>query len=83
MSVLDPDSYPARIPDPAITTKREVEKFVNVLFFNRHRKIFADPGWLSRIRLFFIPDPGSELSPSRIRIKEFKYFNQKEMVFKL
>jgi hypothetical protein len=47
----------------------------------------ADPGCLSRIRLFSIPDPGSELSPSRIpdpnclppgsriRIKEFKYFN--------
>jgi hypothetical protein len=29
----------------------------------------------SRIRLISIPDPGSELSPSRIRIKEFKYFN--------
>jgi len=29
----------------------------------------------SRIRLFSIPDPGSELFPSRIRIKEFKYFN--------
>ncbi len=36
----------------------------------------------------FIPDPtffhpGSELFPSRIRIKEFKYFNNKKMVFKL
>jgi hypothetical protein len=34
----------------------------------------------SRIRLFSIPDPGSELSPSRIlwiRIKEFKYFKPK------
>jgi len=29
----------------------------------------------SRIRLFSIPDPGSELLPSRIRIKEFNYFN--------
>ncbi len=83
MSVLDPDSYPARIPDQAITTKREVEKIVFFKIFNRHGKIFADPGWLSRIRLFFIPDPGSELSPSRIRIKEFRYFNQKEMVSKL
>ncbi len=26
----------------------------------------ADPGCFSRIRLFSIPDPGSELSPSRI-----------------
>jgi hypothetical protein len=25
-----------------------------------------------------IPDPGSELSPSRIRIKDFKYFNPKK-----
>jgi hypothetical protein len=35
----------------------------------------------SRIRLFSIPDPGSEFfNPgSRIRIKEFKYFNQKEL----
>jgi hypothetical protein len=36
------------------------------------------PGF--RIPLFpsRIPDPGSELSPSRIRIKEFKYFNPKK-----
>ncbi len=38
----------------------------------------ADPGCLFRIRPFSIPDPGSELSPSRIRIKEFKYFNPKK-----
>ncbi len=38
----------------------------------------ADPGCLSRIRLFSIPDPGSELFPSWIRIKEFKYFNPKK-----
>ncbi len=33
----------------------------------------------------FNPDPGSEffLSGSRIRIKVFKYFNTKKMVFKL
>jgi hypothetical protein len=45
------------------------------------------PGF--RIRLFSIPDPGSELSPSRIPdpnclhpgsriLKEFKYFNPKK-----
>jgi hypothetical protein len=39
----------------------------------------ADPGWLS-----WIPDPtffhpGSEFFPSRIRIKEFKYFNSKNV----
>jgi hypothetical protein len=28
----------------------------------------------SRIRIFSIPDPVSEFFPSRIRIKEFKYF---------
>jgi hypothetical protein len=32
----------------------------------------------SRIRLFSIPDPGSESFPSRILIKEFKYFNPKK-----
>jgi hypothetical protein len=32
----------------------------------------------SRIRLFPIPDPGSELFPSRIRIIEFKFFNPKK-----
>ncbi len=32
----------------------------------------------SRIQLFPIPDPGSELSPSGIRIKEFKYFKPKK-----
>ncbi len=40
----------------------------------------------SRIRLFFIPDPASERSPSRIRLKEFLYFNPqktKKMVSKL
>ncbi len=39
---------------------------------------------VSRIRLFPIPHPGSwiQIFPSRIRIKEFKYFNPK-MVSKL
>ncbi len=37
----------------------------------------------SRIRLFSIPDPGSKLFPSRIRITELKYFNPKKMVCKL
>ncbi len=37
----------------------------------------ADPGSLSRIRLFSIP--GSEFFPSRIRIKEFKYCNPKKL----
>jgi hypothetical protein len=31
----------------------------------------------SRIQIFSIPDSGSEFSLSRIRIKEFKYFNPK------
>ncbi len=38
----------------------------------------ADLGCLSRIRLFSILDLGSEMFPSRIRIKEFKYFNPKK-----
>jgi hypothetical protein len=39
----------------------------------------------SRIRLFSIPDPGSEFfHPGfRIRIKEFKYFQLKKMVSEL
>jgi hypothetical protein len=39
----------------------------------------ADPGCLSRIRFLSIPDPGTEFSHprSRIRIKEFRYFNPK------
>jgi hypothetical protein len=35
----------------------------------------------SRVRLFFIPDSGSELSPSRILIKELKYFNPSKKGF--
>ncbi len=45
----------------------------------------ADPGCLSRIRLFSIPDPNCLHPGSRI-LKEFKYFNpkkSKKMVSKL
>ncbi len=38
----------------------------------------ADPGCLSRIRLFPIPDPNCLHPGSRIRIKEFRYFNPKK-----
>jgi hypothetical protein len=38
----------------------------------------ADPGCLSRIRLFCIPDPNCLHPGSRIRLKEFKYFNPKK-----
>ncbi len=38
----------------------------------------ADPGCLSRIPDPTFFHPGSELSSSRIRIEEFKYFNQKK-----
>ncbi len=38
----------------------------------------ADPGCLSRIPLFSIPDPNCLHPGSRIRIKEFKYFNPKK-----
>ena len=37
----------------------------------------ADPGCLSRIRIFSIPDPNFFNLGSRIRIKKFKYFNPK------
>jgi hypothetical protein len=37
----------------------------------------ADPGCLSRVRIFTIPDPGSKRFRIRICIKEFKYFNPK------
>jgi hypothetical protein len=37
-----------------------------------YRSCIPDPG------LFSIPDPGSEFFPTRIRIKEFKYFNPKK-----
>jgi hypothetical protein len=43
----------------------------------------ADPGCLSQIPDPTFFQPGSELFPSRIRIKEFKYFNLKKMVCKL
>ncbi len=42
----------------------------------------ADPGCLSRIRIFSIPDPGSKRLPdhgSAIRIKELRYFNPKQL----
>ncbi len=39
----------------------------------------ADPGCVSRIRIFSIPHPGSEFIPSRIRIKNFKYLTQKSI----
>jgi hypothetical protein len=47
---------------------------------NKFFSSVADPGCLSRIRLFSIPDPGSELSLSRILIKEFKYFNPQKSI---
>jgi hypothetical protein len=63
------------------TTRTELEQRIAVLTDKLNEKnddtgigpSVADPGCLSRIRLFSISDPGSELSPSRIRIKEFKF----------
>ncbi len=40
----------------------------------------ADPGCLSRIRLFSIPDPNFFHPGSRIHIKEFKYFSPKNCI---
>jgi hypothetical protein len=38
----------------------------------------ADPGCLPRIRVFPLPDPIFFHPGPRIRLKEFKYFNQKK-----
>jgi hypothetical protein len=48
---------------------------VNWMKFLKQLNSVADPGCLSRIQLFSIPDPNCLHSGSRIRIKEFKYFN--------
>jgi hypothetical protein len=46
--------------------------YLGVKFYFKESKYFnfensvADPGCLSRIRIFSIPDPGSEFFPSRI-----------------
>ncbi len=55
-----------------------IEKFMIVPIVLRIRDVY--PG--SRIRLFSIPDPGSELSPSRtrIRIKELSILTPQKMV---
>jgi hypothetical protein len=39
----------------------------------RIRDVYSGSG------IFYISDPGSEFFPSRIRIKEFKYFNPKKL----
>jgi hypothetical protein len=49
----------------------QFEYFLN----NKEKLQCADPGCLSRIRIFSIPDPRSEVFPSRIRIEEFNLIN--------
>jgi hypothetical protein len=61
--------------DHQYNLKGVARKFSSLFCFFNHIFSVADPGCLSLIRLFSIPDPESELYPSRIRIKEFKYFN--------
>ncbi len=41
----------------------------------------ADPGWVSRIRIFSIPDPNFFHSGSLNHFKEFKYFNPKRVSY--
>jgi hypothetical protein len=56
------------------------------ILFVVHALSVADPGCLSRIRLFSIPYPKCLHPGSRILIKEFKYINPKKakkMVSKL
>ena len=59
---------------PKVLSQKKEDKSKSQIKIEKHKISVADPGCLSRIRLFSIPDPGSELSPSRILIKEFKYF---------
>jgi hypothetical protein len=77
--VEDPNPLHNNTNSKKLTTE-ERSYFTQYFAVWRIRDVY--PG--SRIRLFSIPDPGSELSPSRILIKEFKYFNpkkSKKMVF--
>jgi hypothetical protein len=46
-------------------------------WFTLKKNSVAHPVCLSRIRIFSIPDPNFSHPGSRIRIKEFKYFNPK------
>jgi hypothetical protein len=54
-------------------TKEQIPELISPVL--RIRDVFLDSG--SRIRLFSILGPGSEIFPSRIHIKEFKSFIQK------
>ncbi len=57
-----------------LLTLKFSNKFVQTTFASVQHTL---PGCLSRIRLFSIPNPGSDFFSSRIHIKEFKYFNPK------
>jgi hypothetical protein len=50
---------------------------LSVIYLNLIHNSVADPECLSRIRLFFIPDPNFFHAVSRFYIKEFKSFNPK------
>jgi hypothetical protein len=53
--------------DHQYNLKGVARKFSSLFCFFNHIFSVADPGCLSLIRLFSIPDPESELYPSRIR----------------
>ncbi len=88
ISVADPWLF-GTDPDPVLFVSDVQDANKKYLIFPSlfayYSKVFfsvADLGYLSRIRIFSIPDPnffhpGSKFSPSRIPIKEFKYFNPK------
>jgi hypothetical protein len=44
---------------------------LNAVLYSPQSYSVADPGCLSRIRIFSIRDPGSKRFPDRIRIQEF------------
>jgi hypothetical protein len=62
------------------TTGTAESSLSECLFLGHVGCCVPDPGGLSRIRVFSIPDSGSEFFPSRIRFK--KYFNTKKWFLK-
>jgi hypothetical protein len=60
------------------SSKNGVHRTFSLLNFYLPATSVADPGCLFRIPDPTFFHPGSELSPSRILIKEFKYFNPKK-----
>ncbi len=69
----DLDPHQSKKPDPYQSQNSGTGKIKNGVIEGS----VADPGCLSRIRIFSIPDPVPKESRIRIRNKEFKYLIQK------